>query len=168
MPRLLAAGLGLALVVYALIDCAQAPRREVRSLPKPAWFAVILLVPLVGAVAWLLAGRPRSGPAPEPARPVAPDDDPEFLGRLRTLDEEHEELVRRWEREERRRAARGGGATPPPVPGPAERGEQEPPGPAAPRDARAEGRGPRDPHEPDAAPRPSDGTPVDDPREPGA
>jgi hypothetical protein len=108
MPRLVAAGLVLVLVVYALIDCLQAPRREVRAMPKPAWLAVVLLLPVVGAVAWLVAGRPRAAAAPPP-RPVAPDDDTEFLGRLRTLDEEHEDLVRRWEREERRRADREAG-----------------------------------------------------------
>jgi hypothetical protein len=91
MLRILLYAAPLILAIYALIDCVQTERPAVRSLPKPAWLAVIVLAPVFGPVAWLLAGKDpatgsRSGrirPAgPPPGRPVAPDDDPEFLRRL--------------------------------------------------------------------------------------
>lgn len=48
-----------AVVVYALVDVAISPAERIRSLPKFAWFAVIIVFPLVGAVLWFLMGRPR-------------------------------------------------------------------------------------------------------------
>jgi len=45
-------------VLYSLIDALQTRRDDVRSLPKWLWLIVILLVPLLGALAWLYAGRP--------------------------------------------------------------------------------------------------------------
>lgn len=72
------------LVVYALVDCLRARGSEVRGVPKALWVALIVLLPAIGALAWLLAGREK-GPAAPPTRrgrPVAPDDDPEFLWRL--------------------------------------------------------------------------------------
>jgi len=51
----------------------------VRKLPRAAWILIILMVPIVGSLAWLTIGRRKgSGPRPAP-RPVAPDDDPDFL-----------------------------------------------------------------------------------------
>ena len=68
-------------MVYALVDCLRADARDLRLLPRPVWL-LIIIVPLVGAVLYLLAGRP-VGVTEEPApRPLAPDDDPEFLRRL--------------------------------------------------------------------------------------
>lgn len=83
LPLLLA----VAVVVWAAVECIQTPQPEVRNLPKLAWIAVILLLPFVGAVAWLFAGRPvRGGGGPGRPRPMSkphgPDDDPDFLRRL--------------------------------------------------------------------------------------
>jgi hypothetical protein len=76
----------LGLLVYALVDLVSTPASAVRTLPKALWFLVVL-PPLFGPAAWLLAGRPRRGrgaqPAAPPARPVAPDDDEDFLRELR-------------------------------------------------------------------------------------
>jgi len=81
-------------MLYALIDCLQTPRGLERTLPKWLWLVVIILVPLLGAIAWLIWGRaPReaygaSEPVVGPRRlgrgraPAAPDDDPSFLRRL--------------------------------------------------------------------------------------
>lgn len=92
-------------MIYALVDCARSDDREVRGLPRPLWFLVIL-VPLVGGIAWLVYGAPRGpggGPAGRTApRVVAPDDDPEFLSSLEQKARER----RRDEREERRRQAK--------------------------------------------------------------
>ena len=72
----------LVLAIYCLVQLVQSRADLVRTLPKWAWFAVILLFPLVGSVAWLWVGRPHGHPAAPPrrrSRPVAPDDDPDFL-----------------------------------------------------------------------------------------
>lgn len=100
MLRVLPILLGLGLAVYALIDCVRTPDDEVKGLPKPLWVVLIVLVTFVGPIAWLLAGRERRGRGPvRPSRPVAPDDDPEFLRRL-------EEQKRRRQREEKERQER--------------------------------------------------------------
>ncbi len=75
----------LTLVVYALVDCARTRSYDVKVMPKAVWIVVILIgFPPIGALAWLLAGRER-GPAQPPTRrvrPIAPDDDPDFLWNL--------------------------------------------------------------------------------------
>ena len=83
MPSLVGL-LVLVVVVYALVDCLRSPDAEVVGPPRWAWVLLILLLPPLGALAWLLLGH-RRGPSAPPARaqrPVAPDDDPEFLWRL--------------------------------------------------------------------------------------
>ena len=81
MLRYLPALLSLALTVYCVVDAIQTEDAAVRSLPKLAWLALILLFPLVGSVAWLIAGRPPGRPrlTRQPPRPRGPDDDPDFL-----------------------------------------------------------------------------------------
>ncbi|GAA4661257.1 PLD nuclease N-terminal domain-containing protein [Kineococcus glutinatus] len=84
MLRVLPVVIQLALLVYCLVDCAQA--REVRNLPRWAWLLLIVLVPVAGPLAYLLAGRPQRRPhlphrpagGARPA-PRGPDDDPDFL-----------------------------------------------------------------------------------------
>jgi Phospholipase_D-nuclease N-terminal len=79
----------LALTGIAMISCLSAEAGTVRGLPRGLWVVLILLVPLVGPVLYFVFGRPRRGdatstgypPAPK-SRPVAPDDDPDFLFRL--------------------------------------------------------------------------------------
>jgi hypothetical protein len=74
----------IVLAVYALVDCVQTERP--RGLPKFLWFFVIVLVPVVGPLAWLLGGHDWGWqlPMPKPPKgPLAPDDDPEFLRKLR-------------------------------------------------------------------------------------
>lgn len=79
----------IGLAVYALSDLAGARSEETGGLPKWVWAVIIVLLPVVGAVAWILFRRSQRGgsssrPGPRPQRPgpVAPDDDPEFLWRL--------------------------------------------------------------------------------------
>jgi hypothetical protein len=98
--------LPIVLAVYALIDCAQSDADRVRGPRRTVWAAIILLLPVAGPVAWLVGGRPRSGPRrpPKPvAPPLAPDDDPEFLRQMNEIDAEHERLLEQWERDLRRR-----------------------------------------------------------------
>lgn len=97
-------GLGvvaLALTIYTLIESLQTPRHRVRVMPKIAWIAVIILVPLVGPLLWLFFGRVRKqGPAAQQSRPSAPDDDPEFL---RGVEFRRRQAQRREEEERKRR-----------------------------------------------------------------
>ncbi|MHA7143592.1 PLD nuclease N-terminal domain-containing protein [Arthrobacter sp. TmT3-37] len=125
MPRLLlfAAILGVAVVIYALIDCVMSRKHEVRSISKTAWFVTILILPLIGAGMWFLFGRPRSeGPSgprrPAPRTPTAPDDDPAFLQNLEAQRRQRarEQERRRREQEQKEREAKAGEAgreTPP-------------------------------------------------------
>ena len=53
------------------------------GLPKALWVIIIALLPFLGAGLWVfltLRRRPPSGP---PSRPLAPDDDPEYLAWLK-------------------------------------------------------------------------------------
>jgi hypothetical protein len=98
---------GLAVVVFALwvfcvIDVITTPQLLCRNLPKPVWLIIVILLPDVGSIAWLVAGRPwaarqpdlaaegdRGGRPPRPAaRVTSPDDDEEFIARLRARAEE--------------------------------------------------------------------------------
>ena len=81
MLRYLPAVLTLALTIYCLVDAIQTDDASVRGLPKVAWLILILLFPLVGPAAWLIAGRPPKGPRVlrQRPRPRGPDDDPDFL-----------------------------------------------------------------------------------------
>jgi outer membrane biosynthesis protein TonB len=81
--------ISLALSVYALFSCIQTPDEDVPHLPKLVWILLIVFVPFVGPIVWLLMLRTQSGqrdtvvrPPKPPARPVAPDDDPDFLASL--------------------------------------------------------------------------------------
>lgn len=101
----------VALWVYCIFDVISTEESLIRNMPKILWLVVVILLPSIGAVAWLLLGRPigaglRPGdtsPRPRPSRPaprqLAPDDDPTFLARL---DEETKRL-RAWEDDLKRR-----------------------------------------------------------------
>ncbi|MFS4504844.1 PLD nuclease N-terminal domain-containing protein [Clavibacter sp. Sh2141] len=100
MPRLL---IGLAVVivfftVFVIVDTSLTPRTRMRGLPKPAWIAVVVLVPLIGGILWLTIGKDRTDLARSSGRRLGPDDDPDFLSGLgRTRSEE--ERIRRLEQE---------------------------------------------------------------------
>jgi hypothetical protein len=83
--------------IYSVADCALFDRSRVRGLPKPLWLLVIILFPVIGGVLWFLIGRGRRGSVAQ-RRVTAPDDDPEFLGKLK-LDRDQEERIRQLERE---------------------------------------------------------------------
>jgi Phospholipase_D-nuclease N-terminal len=101
--------------LVALISCLSAEEGQVKGLPRAAWVVIILLIPLVGPVAYLMFGRPGGGTheahPPRPAHPstagrrsVAPDDDPDFLRRLdQKVKRDDDNLLRRWEEDLLRR-----------------------------------------------------------------
>ncbi|MFG3054421.1 PLD nuclease N-terminal domain-containing protein [Kitasatospora sp. NPDC048239] len=114
MLRILTVVLPLALWVWAFIDCLTAPEDEVKHLPKVVWVIIVLLFPPLGPIAWLVAGKRRGfvqgrtadqvAPArPRDGRPLAPDDDPEFLASLKKDDKQHEDMLKQWEADLRRR-----------------------------------------------------------------
>lgn len=91
----------LVLWLYCVFDVITTPDALCRNLPKIAWVIVVLLFPLIGSIAWLVAGRPerasqaatRPSAFPEYERPgrfaaASPDDDEEFLRRCRERAEE--------------------------------------------------------------------------------
>lgn len=88
MPRVILVALVVFATIYALVDCIQTDSRLVRVLPKPVWL-IVCLVPVLGPVVWLVAGRTDArgdggGRRPGPPRgPLGPDDDPDFLRKLR-------------------------------------------------------------------------------------
>jgi hypothetical protein len=107
----------LVLLVYCVLNIATTPESEVRNLPKITWLILVIVLPLVGGIAWLVAGRPmtpsrpgglpykgNTGRFPEyerPGRAVAqsPEDDEAFLRGLR---ERAEEQRRKAEAERKR------------------------------------------------------------------
>jgi hypothetical protein len=107
--RFLLYAVGFVVVLYAFIDVVLSRGDDVRSLPKALWAVVVLVLPIFGAVAWFVWGRPRplgdGSVAPGRGRgPLAPDDDPAFL---RQIDD-----VTWSEKMRKRREKRDGGAAP--------------------------------------------------------
>lgn len=111
MLRVLLTLIPVALTVFCLVDLAMSSRGEkVRLLPRWAWALVILLLPLLGSIGWLVAGRPShkpeggtQHPASRPDRP-APDDDPAFLNELeRRRQQGQREELKKWQEELERR-----------------------------------------------------------------
>lgn len=85
MLRVLVLVLVFAVTLYALLDCIRTDGSRVRHLPKLLWVVLIVLVAPIGPLIWLLAGRDRGAGPPQRTqlpRPVAPDDDPDFLRNL--------------------------------------------------------------------------------------
>lgn len=82
MPRVVIIVVLALLTIYAIVEVAQADSSRVRNMPRWLWAAAIICLPALGACAWFLFGRPLPQ-RPAPKRPIAPDDDPDFLRRLR-------------------------------------------------------------------------------------
>jgi hypothetical protein len=73
----------LAIFVYGLVDVIRTDGRLTRGISKPAWIIVMIVLPVLGAILWLLIGRPRGrSPVRQSYGPSAPDDDPDFLRNL--------------------------------------------------------------------------------------
>lgn len=106
----------IALLVYCLIDAIQSPEIEIRNLPKWTWIILIVILPLIGSITWLVAGRPvraassawRPGagfPEQERPAPSTADIDARLDDDLARLDREHEESLRRWQADLEQREA---------------------------------------------------------------
>ena len=107
-----------ALTLYALLDCARTPDESMPArMPKYLWITLVVLFPTIGPIAWIIFSRVKAAEErggyveptvwsskegttfrrPQRPRPMAPDDDPEFLFRL-------ERDIQRKRREDERRA----------------------------------------------------------------
>ncbi|MGW4520223.1 PLDc N-terminal domain-containing protein [Amycolatopsis sp. NPDC004378] len=101
----------LGLWIFCLVDVITTDESSCRNLPKGLWLLLVLIVPLVGSIVWLVAGRPqqatrargayeRNAPAyPEYDRPgrfaaTNADDDEEFLRKCRERAEAQRKLAR--------------------------------------------------------------------------
>lgn len=89
----------LGFMIFTIVDIILIDRGRVRSLNKVLWI-LIALIPVVGGVLWLAVGRVRAGEARGGVRrgTIAPDDDPEFLGRL-SRDQAMEDRIEQLEQE---------------------------------------------------------------------
>ena len=50
-------GLGLLLMVFALVDIIRADQWTIRHLDKTMWIIIVILLPLIGSVLWFAVGR---------------------------------------------------------------------------------------------------------------
>jgi phospholipase D-like protein len=105
----------LGLWIFCIIDVITTDESQMRNLPKMVWLLIVLLLPDLGSILWLVAGRdwqasgqPRGHLAtnaafPEYDRPgrfaaTNPDDDEEFLRGVR---ERAEQQRRRYDAQRR-------------------------------------------------------------------
>lgn len=109
----------LGLWIFCLLDVISTDEYAIRNLSKVVWVLLVLFFPLIGSIAWLVAGRPQAGATssmpykgnhghpssfPEyerPGRAVAsnPEDDEAFLRGLRERAEEQRQAYREKQRE---------------------------------------------------------------------
>lgn len=92
---LILALLAITFWVYSIVDCALQPPTRHRGVSKPVWILIVVVFPVVGGILWFVIGRSRGRSAPLFR---APDDDPEFLGRI-ALSSDQDERIRRLEEE---------------------------------------------------------------------
>ena len=100
--------------IWALLDCIATDSAMCRNLPKPMWIILVLILPDIGALVWLLLGRPEraswrpgSTDYAAPRRPVGLEDSPRYSASPNISDRRSEELnleLERWEREQKERA----------------------------------------------------------------
>lgn len=93
-----------ALWLYCILDVIATDESEMRNLPKIAWVLIVIFLPVAGSVAWLVLGRPRDASfvpgesgRPRSARPVGPEDSPQFMSKI------DDERLRKWEEDLERR-----------------------------------------------------------------
>lgn len=71
--------------IFTTVYAASADPKQVRVLPKVAWVLMCLFIPIIGGLLYIMIGRPidgDQGQGAKRARPIAPDDDADFLADL--------------------------------------------------------------------------------------
>jgi len=91
----------LALLVFALVDAISTDDSRVQHLPKIAWIVLIVILPLAGSIAWLVAGKDRGFAAKEHVSLGDPRRREEVVTRFMSEAEELAEIEREIERHER-------------------------------------------------------------------
>jgi hypothetical protein len=105
----------LAIFVYGLVDVIRTDGRLTRGISKPAWIIVMIVLPVLGAILWLLIGRPRRNSPVRQAysHPTSPDDDPDFLRNLELRRRKQAEAARQKKlNDELEAKAKADGGTP--------------------------------------------------------
>ncbi len=82
----------IALTTYCIVDVIQRPENSPHGLPKVVWILILLFFPIAPSLVWLYLRSQERGQRAPRYRPIAPDDDPEYL---------------RWLAEQERRRRRG-------------------------------------------------------------
>lgn len=120
--------------IWALLDCIATDAAMCRNLPKPMWIILVLILPDIGALVWLLLGRPEkaswrpgSTDYATPRRPVGVEDSPRYSASPSISDRRSEELNRELERWEREQNEREQPAIPSPASSPAPASAAAPP-----------------------------------------
>lgn len=73
--------------IFTTVYAASANGNQVRVLPKIVWILLCLFIPIIGGLLYITIGRPidgDSGQGAKRSRPIAPDDDADFLRDLGT------------------------------------------------------------------------------------
>jgi len=106
-----------AIMIASIIDIAMIDRSRVRHLPKTVWILAVILLSVIGTILWVGLGRGRPDRSDttsplRPKRPVAPDDDPNFIDTLaaqrqREIDERIKEIERQLAELEAEEEAQG-------------------------------------------------------------
>jgi hypothetical protein len=106
--------------LWAILDVIATDASLCRNLPKGVWLILVLILPLIGSVAWLLLGRPEkahwrpgSSDYANPRRPVGLEDHPRYSatqGVTERRSEELDKILEQWE------AEHGGGEKRPELP----------------------------------------------------
>lgn len=98
--RLLPAGIIFVFWLYCLIEVITTPEGSVRNLGKNIWLLIVFFFPLVGSIAWLIAGRPAADRPLTREQGAAPSF-PEYerRGRFSAADPEKDEDFLRQVRE---------------------------------------------------------------------
>ncbi|GAA0987935.1 PLDc N-terminal domain-containing protein [Acrocarpospora macrocephala] len=94
----------IGLWLYCVLDVITTEPDRIRNMPKVLWLLVVILLPTAGSLLWLIAGRPRlprgyttytgQNVPPREVRRLSPDDDEEFLRKLRERAEEQRRSAR--------------------------------------------------------------------------
>lgn len=86
MGKAVLIALGIVMLIFAIFDLLSTPKAQVKLLPKPVWFLLLVFVPFIGPLLWLFWGHLKdTPPAPRdngwtpPPGPRGPDDDPDYL-----------------------------------------------------------------------------------------
>lgn len=95
--------------IWALLDCIATDSAMCRNLPKLVWILLVLFLGPIGALVWLLLGRPEkaswrpgSTDYSAPRRPIALEDSPRYSSTPIVTDRRSAELdeqLAQWERE---------------------------------------------------------------------